>query len=267
MRLTFVFILLVISLLGCSKKRVQYFITSAPALHSSGDTYIFENDTVAVEYSFWANKGIMSFAVYNKLDKPIYIDWKKSSLILNGLKLNYWSDDINTSVKTSTISASTQTPFIYNGPIIRPFAISYGAQTSLSVSEGVISKQERITFLPPKSNFFSSRHHIISSGFTDWGTDYIKEEVARNGGPKSKMTTIFSKQFTEQNSPVVFRNFLSLSTTESFDKEFYVDNAFHVKEVKSMEKKHFVVDSMTNYDTYVPVYMFNKGVDFYWDKH
>ncbi len=41
------------------------------------------------------------------------------------------------------------------------------------------------------------------------------------------------------NNQVYFRNFLTYSTSESFDQENFVDNGFHVTKVLSLEKNDF----------------------------
>jgi hypothetical protein len=114
------------------------------------NNWVYENDSIKVTYSFWANKGVMSFEVYNKLDKPIYIDWKNSSFIYNGNKLNYWVDEQKSSF------ASYYGGYYYNGPSIRSSS-SIGIQTT----SGSTVKPERITFLPPKSNFDRTQFYLL----------------------------------------------------------------------------------------------------------
>jgi hypothetical protein len=56
-------------------------------------SFKFENDSIEINYSFWADKGIMSFSLTNRLPIPIYIDWKKSNFISNNDKFNYWDGE------------------------------------------------------------------------------------------------------------------------------------------------------------------------------
>jgi hypothetical protein len=80
---------------------------------------------------------------------------------------------------------------------------------------------------------------------------------------KSKKTTIYAKVFNRNNSPLIFRNFMTISTSENFLKEAYVDNEFYVKEIQLIDKRHFErwkIDAKGN-SIYVNKYM--KGVDFY----
>ena len=89
--LSLIVITLVLS--GCAKKYIQVFETKSTNTEKQADFFVYETDTLKITYSFWAEKGVLSFAVYNKLDQPIYIDWKKSSFIDNSNKLNYWVDE------------------------------------------------------------------------------------------------------------------------------------------------------------------------------
>ena len=54
----------------------------------------------------------MTFTIFNKLDIPIYIDWKKSSYIDNSVKLNYWVDE---EMKKTLESYDN---YYYSGPLL-----------------------------------------------------------------------------------------------------------------------------------------------------
>src|SRR4051812_46103003 len=84
---------------SCSTRYIQVFETKSTNIKMSDDSWSFENDTVKIDYDFWTEHGVMSFAVFNKLKIPIYIDWKKSSFIVNDRKLDYWIDVSRTSPK------------------------------------------------------------------------------------------------------------------------------------------------------------------------
>ncbi|CAM3459957.1 hypothetical protein [Aequorivita lipolytica] len=82
-----------LSLFGCKTTTyVQVFETKANNVKIVDETYLFENDSLKITYNLWRERGLMQFEIYNKLDTPIYIDWRKSSYIDNTVKLNYWED-------------------------------------------------------------------------------------------------------------------------------------------------------------------------------
>ena len=72
---TTIFILFTLVFFSCSSSYVQVFETSSKnELIKNETNYVYENDSVKITYSFWEDKGKMSFIVYNKLKKPLYID-------------------------------------------------------------------------------------------------------------------------------------------------------------------------------------------------
>lgn len=270
------------SLSACTPmKNVQLFHTASEACKEYQGLHVFENDTVAIAYYFWANRGVMGFSVFNKLNVPLYIDWKKSSFILNGQKLNYYSEDISTTTITqsqtqsASMSVRASNTYSYVGPALRDYfkstlssSITLGTEYTLGFSQSVSTKDERVTFIPPRSYYTSSKHHLYDTEFfKDWGTDYTKTETINPDRPKSKKKLItYSKQFSKNTSPHVFRNFLTFSTKESIENEFHVDNLFYVNKVESIDYRVFVVSQevKNGYEHFCP---FVKGNRFYLDKN
>lgn len=229
MKRIIVILLLAFLITSCCKSYVQVFETKSVNLETKNEFYIFENDTLKITYSFWSRKGLMTFAILNKLTKPLYIDWKKSSYIDNSVKLNYWVD----MEKQKTLEYFGS--YYYNGPLLKPgYAISNSAGISISTKV----KAERITFIPPTSNYYRSQFYILPIDYfkLDTKTDY--KEVPRNDKQKKK-TKVYKKSYSTENSPLIFRNFLTFSLTEDFKSEFYIDNDFYISEIKEMDKRHF----------------------------
>jgi len=222
--------LTIISLLlfGC-KSYVQVFNTNSSIKTDEEGFYISENDSVKITYSFWKAKGLMTFSIFNKLNKPLYIDWKKSAYIDNSVKLNYWIDE----EKSKGISSYGS--YFYDGPLLKA-GYAVNATGGASVSSTV--KVERITFIPPSSNYYRSQFYILPISFFKLDTKTDFEEVTRNDNSK-KTAKVYKADFTKENSPLVFRNFLTFSTTEDFETEFYVDNEFYIEEILEMDERHF----------------------------
>ena len=224
LRLTIVSLIL----FGC-KSYVQVFDTDSTIQTNKDGFYIYENDSLKITYSFWKNKGLMTFSIYNKMNKPLYIDWKKSSYVANSVKLNYWIDE----EKNQTFSSYGS--YFDNGPLLRP---SYAVSATAGASITSKVKVERITFIPPASYYYRSQFFILPISFYKIDTKSGFEEVPRNDKPK-KMTKVYKADFTKENSPLVFRNFLTFSTTENSETEFYIDNEFYIDEVLEMDRRHF----------------------------
>lgn len=212
-------------LLSACKSYVQVFNTKSSVQVVDEGTYVYENDSLKITYSFWEENGLMTFSIYNKLDKPIYIDWKKSSYIDNSVKLNYWKDE-----EQSTTLSLYET-YTYNGPVLKPGYIIGTSQTSTI-------KEERITFIPPQSYYYRSQFYLFPIDFFELDTQTDFKEVPRNDN-RNKYTKLYKASFLKENSPLVFRNFITFSLTEDFNSEFYVDNEFYIYEILEMDQRHF----------------------------
>lgn len=230
MKKLFYLIFTLVFFASCSKSFVQIFDTSATNTKSVNGFWVFETDTIKVTYEFWASKGVMSFSVYNKLDKPIYIDWKNCSFIYNSNKLNYWVDEQQSAL------ASYYGGYFYNGPLIKPgYTINEGVQASASTTV----KPERITFIPPKSFYYRSQFYLMPVDYFKIDSKTLtKTSVQRNDQPKKK-TTVYEQTFDYTTSPLKFRNYLAFSFTENATNFFFIDNEFYLAAVKEMDYNHY----------------------------
>ena len=266
-------------LVGCSPVYMQLFKTDSQNIPHTEHTYNYENDTVKITYSFWADEGIMAFSIFNKSDKPLYIDWKKSNYISNSNKFNYWEDI------EYTKGASVGMGYMYQKTLYKPFFLVEITPDSYSQYEGLINagavsvsaeaevtssvkkKPERVTFIPPHTYIYKSQYYLTVEFYKDWGVkgkDYEGLKEPRSDKP-NRTTEVFIKRFSKSNSPIVFRNFLTFSFKEDFTEEFYVDNEFYIKEIWSMDSKHFsqwVFPTKESKNT-VEVSKYMRGIDFY----
>lgn len=213
---------------GCAKTYIQVLDTSGMNTKLKEGYYVFENDTVKITYAFWENKGVMSFSIFNKTDKPLYIDWKNSSFIHNDNKRDYWIDETHTDL------VGYYKGVYYNGPKIEPgYAVSAGAQ--ISASSAV--KAERITFIPPKSKFSKSSFLLLPVCYYE-SDNFTGTDEPRNDNPK-KVTKVITEKFTYDSSPLRFRNYLAFSFVENSQPQFYVDNEFYLSSVTEMDIRHY----------------------------
>lgn len=230
-------------------------------IESSPDKYVFDNDTVRITYTFWSHHGQFGFSIENKLSTPIYVDWKKSNLIYNGTPNVYWTDE--TVVNSNSVT---------RGIAVRGhFGVSMGmARTD---GESIIRPKERVTFLPPTSTIERNEYAIENSSYYLMDLTKNGEVVTNDANPK-KMTTVYKQGFTDVSSPIHLTNFLTISSKENFEVEWFIQNSFYINEIEEMELAHFrgkctgstdigepicprVLRSNKKYYLYVP-----KGYDF-----
>ena len=214
----FYLFLMAIALYSCSPLTQLYETKSTLPIDQRRNQFIFDNDTVRIEYNFWGDKGILSFEIYNKLNTPIYIDWKKSSFIQNSQKFDYW---IN---QTITNSAG--------------YSVGYYRNSWLYQSTSATSNPERILFLAPKSFIKAERFNICSgASLLSKNSQMATISVPEHPG---KMIKIKHQDYELTSSPLVFRNFITYSLTEKFENESYINNIFYVSKIYEMKRSEFL---------------------------
>lgn len=219
---------LILLIVGCTSY-TQVFETKTTNTQLEDGFYVYETDTIKITYNFWANKGLFSFAIYNKLSKPIYVDWKKSAYIDNSVKLNYWVDAETTNAQTYYGN------YLYNGPAK---GVDFIVSESIATSSSTSVKMERITFIPPKSNYIRSQFYILPAEYFRLPFDTKFSLVPKNDDI-NEMTKVYEKSYSYEDSPLIFRNFIAFSDTEDFEQEYYADNEFYISNIKEMEDEHF----------------------------
>lgn len=187
--------------------------------------YVYENETVRITYAFWSKQGQMAYTVYNKLSVPIYIDWKKSSLVSNGQKISYWRDEVKTS---SYLNGRLYSTAISESSWAGIFRGSYSSQTI---------KPERITFLTPHSAITRLQNSLFNYSSWEISKPYLKTTLKKAYDLGTMSASYNSYETT--NTPLLFRNFLTISTTENFTTESYIDNGFYIANVYKVKTRDF----------------------------
>ena len=211
-----------VTLLSSCKQYVQIYEVKSSNVKKESKTYIYENDSIKITYDFWIERGLVNFNIFNKQNIPLYIDWRKSSFVDNVVKLDYWQEETNTSAINSG--------YYFHTPIT-----AYNNSKSKSTS----IKKERITFIPPNSQFSKKDFYILlKDDFYLLDTNCNVKTEKRNNN-KKKETTVYEKEYSLEDSPFVFRNFLTYSFSEDFKEEYYIDNQFYVNKIQEIDIRHF----------------------------
>ena len=222
MNLKYSFYLLLIPLLsGCYT--YHHVVVQSDATINGYQEHTIKNDSIELNYSFTGAGGPVNIMVYNHSEKPIYVDWKKSAMIIDGEKYNYWSEDI-------TIDASSSARIEENSMF----------STSIS-TEGVAYKDERISFIPPHSYIKSTRTDL--DGFLKHFP--LENQTAKKVKDGTDYITWY--QFDEETTPVKFRSFLTFTNQENATDETYLETRFWVKEVARTYKKDLNMSSSASF--------------------
>jgi hypothetical protein len=71
---------------GCTN--YQYVSIGSQLDKDEKNQFYVNNDTVSIQYSFVRKNFQVSVSIYNKLQKPLYIDWGRTLVIINGNQIN-----------------------------------------------------------------------------------------------------------------------------------------------------------------------------------
>ncbi len=194
------------------------------------DGLVLDNDTLTLRYSFYSERGLMNLTLFNKLNVPLYVDWKKSAFIVGKNKLDYWYDvaDVN-----------------LTGSSYRYYHSSTG---SLS---GTISKEDQVAFIPPRTELVKRQFIVLPGGELPLlGQPALKQEPATyEPGNQKKLVNVQQYSYLPEQSPLTFRNFLTLSTQRDFQKEFFIDTNFWAADVRVMPKPQLEGGMVTGSNT------------------
>lgn len=203
------------------KSLVQVMETKTTNTELIDDEYVYENDSIKITYNFWREYGSLKFTVYNKLNKPLYIDWTQSSYINNTVKRNYWVDEENS---------------VSDGYSLYGYD-SNGFPKSKSKIQTKSVKPEKVTFIPPKSNFIKNQFILMPiNEFRMKNADKKKVQSKLRTG---KTIEIKEMDYDTSSSPLIFRNFLTLSFAQDFGTKFYVDNEFYLTKISELDTRDF----------------------------
>lgn len=207
-----ILLMAMLCLLYSSCTKYQYVTVVGELKQDASKSFIIENDTLRIKYSFRGTNCPVQIELFNKLNKPIYIDWKKSALILNDERFSYWIDKANVNLNSAG------------------YEIHWSSTLSDTYGQinGTISKNDQVSFIPPKS-------------FTKYSPLTIKDKFFILPPPEPKQKRLFAGSstnltgyqytFDKNNTPLKFRSYLTLSVDENFSSTFYFDNQFWVNEI------------------------------------
>ena len=204
-------ILLALSFGSCST--YQYITLDSPQTQKNDrKEFVWENDSLKLVYNFHGEGGPLNLTVYNKLNEPLYVNWKKSALIRDGQSISLF----NRSVIVNRIATPYQE--VKNNPNLYP-----GLSATFELPEG-------IEFISPASYVSKALLDIQELGLGNLpGSDSLRpQKYSQNGMVTGKFTRA---RFDESQSPLRFSTYLTFMVGQHIDKEFAVQHSFYAKEI------------------------------------
>ena len=187
---------------SCSK--FQYYSLAADNLSKNKkQEFIAENDTCRITYNFYGEKGPIHISIYNKTNKPLQVDWKKSAVIFGDDAVSYFTPD-------SKIDGQIEKTFY---------------KSNYSSISATISSPESLQFIPPQTSI-SNQNLFIQSKFNK---NIIAESRREAIETKGATVKVKKYQFGKHNSPISFRSYITFmmeNSSFSVDHKFYATDMF-----------------------------------------
>ena len=219
----FVFAALLLGLSACSSYYYSMLNSNDPVgeKNERGD-FVQENDTVRISYRFWGENAPVTITIYNKLDEPLYVDWGRSALII---------DDVAPTYDPKVASVRGESSSVASGRGITNVRTVYSTEPPVSLPKGV-------EFIPPHSKLVNTPLQLANFPFNEIPKEeYVKEQMTTKA---NTTVNIRVKDFTEEDSPLRFRSYLTLFAGgtngkplkhSSFERNFYLAKLIKVGDV------------------------------------
>lgn len=226
MSLRFLLSLVIVSVWMSSCVSYQYLTVNSNLTHDDVKGFVLETDSVQISYQFNAPNGPVQIEIYNKTLRPLYLDWSKSAIVVNGETHPYWRNE-------SSISA------VADGRIVATDRRTTYSSQSIS---GKLSRPARTDFIPPNSSLRKAPVTLAPEFFT-------RPAVAQNKRTESKgALEVKIYEYDSSDSPLQFRSYLTISTDPDFVTVSTFDHAFWISHIHKAEhslKKRFMNDNST----------------------
>jgi hypothetical protein len=201
-----IFLILCMLCAGCAK--YQYVTLSSALQDKKQQELVVENDTLKITYDFSGEDGPAQMTIQNKLTTPLYIDWTKSALIIGGTRASY-------SDKNLTLAAAV------SGSEIR--WLNYSSQSA--TIDGTLTSNEISGFIPPAAKAQETLLKLKPKFFALPTVADKKDRKYVDG------IIVEFLSFSDKESPLVFRSYLTLSTNADLSSPMHFDHEFWVSEV------------------------------------
>lgn len=213
---------LLIGLSSCS----NYFYSTLSSNDKNGfydvnKDYTLENDSVIISYCFYGEGAPVRITIYNKLDEPLYVDWQRSALIVGDVATSFYTKNVPIRGVTQSNSQSTT----YG----REDQLGSTASTSYGTFSGEMLLPKGLEFIPPQSKIEVSPMKLEKLPLNQLPDEaFVSERFARSNG---YVVNIKSMTFTEKDTPLRFRIYLSLFTNKEEPRYRAYESSFYISEL------------------------------------
>jgi hypothetical protein len=195
----------------------QYMtVSSKMAKQNDRQEFVVENDSVLVKYNFSGQDAPINVEITNKLDKPLYVDWKRSALIVGDKAISY----VPTSVPISGSVVTSSSSFLSAGNFV-----STTSQGSFSGKMGVPTEMD---FIPPGTSKSKTPMGVTNHAYP---VPKEKQERVQLQLESSYTGAALVSRFADSTSPLHFSSYLTLYAEGSFEEPLVLKHNFYISEI------------------------------------
>jgi hypothetical protein len=217
MRLTLPVLSFLILFSACSHYQYNTISSSNLRLNDKREL-VAENDTMRIVYNFNGRSAPVRISFENKLDVPIFIDWQRSALMVGKNIFNYMPGRASLQAEINNLSLT-----------------SNSATTTHTIT-GSIVLPETMEFIPPRSHTFKTPMYLPGRSIGKL-PDSVRHRVRVPSGSKTQKVRM--ARFTEENSPLKFRSYITYMIGEPATRPVAHEHYFYVSESMITNKNQF----------------------------
>lgn len=196
-------------LTACNPVAYQVIETRPAQLPVKEGKPVYEDKEVEVSYDFWNGSQQITFEFYNKTNQALYLDLTRTHLIVNAQSFDYYSDGQDVS------SGSAGNP-----------NSGTGYKKSRQAAKTVFPGMKKVVEVPPLSLVSISGVQIIRDRILDCELQTVTNQPV-------------SKIYSPDNSPLIFRNYITYGNTPDVSKTKVLDNTFFAETIWVMDEAGF----------------------------
>jgi hypothetical protein len=202
-------------LVSCTAYQVMT-VSSREVKQNQANEFVVENDSLELSYNFNGKDGPVKIMIRNKLQQPIYVDWKRSALIINDRAVSFAPGKVP--IEGSIATAN--------------YAWSKEWSSSYSRLSATAQLPTETAFIPP-GTYVSQQLIGITNQALEQLPDSIfsKKNIPAIGDSYAAIKQAF---FTAESSPLVFKSYITMLIGDTLPKPVIYQHNFYVSELIKM---------------------------------
>jgi hypothetical protein len=192
-------------------------VSSREAQQNTSSEFIIDNDSLEISYNFNGQNGPIKMLIRNKLEKPCYVDWNRSALVVNERAVSYASKTLKIN---GTLSGSTYSPtkdYGFSSGELHGTAEMPSDMEFLPPHAYVVRELTAITNQPlenlPDSLFTKKK---LPAAWNTWGDTWEVVKLAH---------------FTAETSPLVIKSYLTIVIGDTLAAPVAYQHNFYISEL------------------------------------